>query len=142
MSINRATESARQFQSRQRRMLRRMAPSLAGRGVVVMIATVFEMLDSPFSEAAARFLALAYASATGNAEPQECFVCCEPWAPTRAPVLLGHAEIVKKPGRPRRHHALWFAICSECCANQAAIAAALRRDFGETRLICSEAGTA
>ncbi len=134
--------SARKFQRQQRRMFKRMAPRIAGHPVMVTINSVFAMLgDSRFAEATAQFLKVIYAAAMGRADRQECFCCLEPWAPARAAVLIGCAEVLGPPGPPLGH-VMMFAICDQCTGDQAALAAALERDFGKYKLISSETGTA
>jgi hypothetical protein len=134
-------DPVRKFQERYRRKFKRMARGMSNRAVMITLAPVFDMLDSRFGEAVAQLLRVFYASATGAAERQDCFVCLQPWTPARAAVVIGAAEFVKKSGKSAGH-ALMFAICDECCGDQRALSAALERDFGEFKMICSKAGTA
>jgi hypothetical protein len=134
--------SARDFQTKTRRKFNSMARGMAGRPVMISMAPAFTMLlNSEFGEAAMQLLRVLYASAKGNGERQECFVCLEPWAPDRAPVVVGAAELIQKEGQPAGA-ALMFAICDRCVDDQRAITAAFERDFGKFKLIGPESGTA
>ena len=117
-----------------------MFPDRVERPAIITINAALAMLADPrFGEAIGQLLTVLYASVTRDADRQECFVCLQPWAPDRAPVMVGAVELIAQPERP---DIMMFAVCEGCCGDPAALSAALKRDFGDFKWISPEAGTA
>jgi hypothetical protein len=132
----------RELQKRQRKQMKQALRQRRGNRILTTIKPVDEMLwDHRFSEGTAQFLAVYSASASGEAERQDCFVCLEAASPERDICSVGVAEFVEQPDT-EPVHSLMFGICCSCCWDKPAVIAALRRDFGDINLYSAQPGTA
>ena len=135
---------AHELQRRHRRMLKRMLREKrpSGGRVLTTVRPATEMLtDDRSGDATAQLLAICCASAFGQAERQDCFVCLQPWTTKRRPESIGCAEFVERPDA-KPVHALMFGICWDCCWDRPAVLAALKRDFGDFAEFSNTPGTA
>ena len=133
----------RQLQRQHRRKLKKMLRERPSQGrILTTIKPVEQMLwDRRFGEGTAQFLEVYRASAFGQAERQDCFVCLEAAAPDREICSIGVAEFVERPDAETTH-SLVFGICCRCCMDRPAVIAALRRDFGDFNEISGAGGLA
>ena len=136
MSRRRAAASAaaiiRKLRKRRGAEFPKVRKALASRGentaMIEVMPIIDAVLDQRYGRSAAEFMAVAYDAAHGGAA-HECFCCCRPWAPERAPLLFVVISYLEA------EVAIACAVCGDCSVTdfRDRIISSAERDLGFDR---------
>jgi hypothetical protein len=136
MSRRRAPKSPaafiRKLRKRREGELHKVRKEINDRGkntATIEVMPILEaVVDHRLGRSAVEFMAVAYDAAHGGGA-HECFCCCRPWAPDRAPVLFVVISYLEA------ERALGCAVCGECSATdfRDRIISSAERDLGFDR---------